>query len=86
MFTEERQAAVAEVLNTTTANVQAAHKNHTLKQLVQNAGLTPKTFGQKVRAQLTSDLESKGYSQDQVTIALQHREIVRLKHHDHDNK
>jgi SOS response regulatory protein OraA/RecX len=78
VFQQERQASVAKVLNTSTANVQAAHKQHTLEQLIKNAGLTDKTFGQKVKAQLTSDLESKGYSQDQVTIALQHKEIVRL--------
>jgi SOS response regulatory protein OraA/RecX len=80
VFKAEKQASVAAVLNTSTANVQAAHKNHTLKQLITSAGLTDKTFGQKVKTQLTSDLESKGYSQDQITIALQHKEIVRLQH------
>jgi hypothetical protein len=80
VYVQERQAAVAEVLNTTTANVQAAHKNHTLKNLISNAGLTKKTFGEKVKSQLTTDLESKGYSQDQITIAMQHKQIVRLHH------
>jgi hypothetical protein len=31
---------------------------------------------------LTSDLEAKGYTQDQVTIAMQHRVIAHLRHHD----
>ncbi len=80
VFQQEKQDAVAEVLNTTTANVQAARKDHTLKQLISNAGLTPKTFAQKVKTQLTTDLEAKGYSQEQVTIALQHKQIGRLHH------
>lgn len=80
VFREERQDAVAQVLNTTTANVQAARKNKTFGSLITNAGLTKKTFAQKLKTQLTSDLESKGYSQDQITIALQHRTIVKLHH------
>ncbi|HVV66685.1 MAG TPA: hypothetical protein VHB72_01280 [Candidatus Saccharimonadales bacterium] len=80
IFSQERLDAEAQVLNTTTANVQTARKNHTLKQLISQAGLTPETFMQKLKSQLTSDLESKGYSQDQITIALQHKEIVRLHH------
>lgn len=80
VFMQEKQDAVAAVLNTTAANVQQAHKDHTFKQLIQNAGLTNKTFAEKVKAQLTADLEAKGYSQDQITIAMQHKEIVRLHH------
>lgn len=80
VFSQERLDAEAQVLNTTTANVQAAHKSHTLKDLISQTGLTPKTFMQKLKTQLTSDLASKGYSQDQITIALQHKEIVRLHH------
>ncbi len=81
-FKQDRLTAVAQVLNTTTANVQAAHKNETFSQLVANAGLTKKTFAQKLKIQITSDLEGQGYSQAQVTIALQHRTIVRLRHHE----
>ncbi len=80
VFMQERLDAVAQVLGTSTSNVQAAHKNKSFKQLVSNAGLTKATFSQKVKAQLTTDLESKGYSQSQVTIALQHRNIVHLRH------
>ncbi len=79
-FRQERQDAVAQVLGTTTANVQAAHKAKTMDDLISKAGLTKQTFAQKVKAQLTTDLTAKGYSQDQITIALQHREIVRLHH------
>jgi len=81
VFRQERLDAVAQVLNTSTANVQAAHKNKTLSQLISTAGLTRKTFVQKLKAQLTTDLENQGYSQNQVTIALQHRTIVHLRHH-----
>jgi len=81
VFQQERLSVVAEVLKTTTVNVQAAHKDKTMGQLISGAGLTKKTFHQQVTAQLTSDLEAKGYSQDQVTIALQHRTIHHLRHH-----
>lgn len=81
-FKQDRLNAVAEVLNTTTANVQTAHKNKTLSQLISNAGLTKKTFAEKVKAGLETELQGQGYSQDQITIALQHRTIARLRHHD----
>jgi hypothetical protein len=80
VFKQERLDAVSQVLNTTTTSVQTARKDKTLSELISNAGLTKKTFDQKVKTQLTSDLEAKGYSQDQVTIALQHRTIVKLHH------
>lgn len=80
VFKQERLTAESQVLNTSTENIQAAHKNKTLSQLIKAAGLTPKTYHQKLKAQLTSDLEGKGYSQDQVIIALQHKTIVHLRH------
>lgn len=83
IFREERLDAAAEVLNTTTANIQAAHKNKTFATILSNAGLTKQTYAQKLKTELTSDLEAKGYTQDQITIALQHRTIVRLRHHEH---
>jgi hypothetical protein len=86
IFKQDRLDAVAQVLNTSTANVQAAHKNKVFSELISNAGLTKKTFVQKVKAQFTTDLENQGYSQDQVTIALQHRAIVGLRHHHHHEK
>jgi SOS response regulatory protein OraA/RecX len=79
-FKQDRLSASAQVLNTTSANVQAAQKNKTLSQLITKAALTKKTYGEKLKAQLTSALEKQGYSQDQVTIALQHRTIERLRH------
>ena len=70
------------MLNTSTSNIQAAHKDKTLKTLIANDGLTRQSFNQKVKADLTAELENAGYTQDQVTIALQHRTILRLRHHD----
>jgi len=81
LFRQEQLSVVAHVLNTTTTDVQAAHKNKTMAQLISQAGLTKQTFRQQVKAQLTSDLEAKGYSQDQVTLALQHRTIKHMRHH-----
>jgi hypothetical protein len=85
-FKADRLSAAAEVLNTTTANVQAAHKDKTFSGLMTNAGLTKKTFAEKLKTQLTTELEGQGYSQDQVTIALQHRYIARLHHYDKHHK
>jgi hypothetical protein len=81
VFRNDRLEAEAQVLNTTTAQLQSAHKDKTMAQLIANAGLTKQSFHAKVKAQLTTDLENQGYSQDQVTIALQHRMIVGMRHH-----
>lgn len=78
-FKAERLNAAAQVLNTTTDNITAAHKNKTMSQLLSKAGLTKKTYAQKLKAQLTSDLQNEGYNQDQIMIALQHRQIVHLR-------
>lgn len=82
VFKTERQAAAAEVLHTTTENIQSAHKNKTMAQLIQNAGLTKKTYAEALKTQLATDLQAKGYSQDQITIALQRKTIAHLRHHD----
>lgn len=80
VFRQERLSAAAQVLNTTPANLQAARKDKTVSSLISNAGLTKKEFAQKVKTALISDLEAKGYSQDQITIALHHKAIARLHH------
>lgn len=79
-FKDDADKAAATILKTTAANVQSAHKNKTFGQLIKNAGLTKKEFAQEMKSELTSELEGQGYTQDQVTIALQHREIARLHH------
>jgi hypothetical protein len=71
-FKQDKQDAVAEVLNTTTANLKTAHANKDLKQLISNAGLTKQTFIQKVKAEITSELGSQGYTQSQITTAIKH--------------
>lgn len=83
VWQQDRLEAVAQVLGTSTANVQSARKNHTLSQLVSGAGLTKQSFTQKVKSQLTTELKAQGYSQDQVTIAFQQRTIHRLRHQLH---
>jgi hypothetical protein len=85
VFKEDRQEAASQVLNTTTTDIQTAHENHTMSQLISTAGLTKQTYHQKLKAQLTTDLETKGYNQSQVTIALQHLKIDRLHHKDKSN-
>ena len=80
VFKQERLDAESQVLNTSTSSIQTAHKDKTMKTLITNAGLTKKTYAEKLKTQLTTDLEAKGYSSDQVTIALQHKTIHRLRH------
>lgn len=89
VFRTDLLDSTAKALNTTTANVQSAHKNHTLKSLLKNANLTKKQFALNVKNDLTSDLESQGYSSQQVTIAMQQRMIDRFRHeekHEHSKK
>lgn len=80
VFRTDLLDSTAKALNTTTANVKSAHKNHSLKSLVKNAGLTKKQFALNLKNDLTSDLESQGYSSQQVTIALQQRIIEHFRH------
>jgi hypothetical protein len=79
-FKQDRLEAVAQVLNTSTANIQTAHSNKDLKQLIANAGLTKQTFREKVKSDMTSELESQGHSQSQITTA------IHYKHHLHRHK
>jgi SOS response regulatory protein OraA/RecX len=72
VFHQERLQAASEVLNTSTSSIQTARKDHTVKQLISSAGLNDKEYAQKLKTQLSSDLEAKGYSQSDITIALQH--------------
>jgi hypothetical protein len=81
VFKQDHLEAASQVLNTTTANIQTAHKDKTFAQLLKNAGLTRTTYRQKLKTQLTTDLENQGYTQDQVTIALQQKTISHLRHH-----
>jgi len=80
VFRQDKLDASAKVLKVSTAAVIAARKDKTMATLISNAGLTKETFAQKVKAELTSELESQGYSQNQITIALQHRQIMHLRH------
>jgi hypothetical protein len=79
VFKQDRLDAEAQVLNTSTTAVQTAHKDKTTATLISDAGLTKEAYAQKLKAQLTTDLEAAGYTQDQVTIALQHKALM----HDH---
>jgi len=82
---QDRLDAEAAVLHTTTAAIEQARSNHSLRYLIVSSGMTAKTFRADVRSQLISELESQGYSKDQVIIALQHRTIGHLRQHDHDS-
>lgn len=79
-FQTVRLDAAASVLHTSTMAVKDARSNKTLKNLIEQSGLTPATFRQQVKADMTTELKKDGYSQDQITIAFQYRTIVRLRH------
>jgi hypothetical protein len=82
VFKAEQLDAEATVLKTTTQAVQTAQKDKMVSQLASAAGITSTSdYRGDVKATLTSELEAKGYSQDQITIALQHRTIRHLRHH-----
>jgi SOS response regulatory protein OraA/RecX len=68
---QDKQQAIAQVLNLTMSQVQADLKAHNLKQVVSDQGLSADTFHQKVEAQLQSELQAQGYSQTQIDSALQ---------------
>jgi len=76
--------AEAKVLNTSSQNVQSSLKNKDLADLIKKDGLNHKTYSAKVKAVLTSSLETEGYSKDQITIALQQRLIHHLRRRIHD--
>ncbi len=82
IFNHDRLSAIAKVLNTSTVSVKTAQRDKTFSQLLTKEGLTKNIFSKKLKTQLTSNLESQGYSQNQVKIALQHRMIVHLRHKD----
>jgi lysyl-tRNA synthetase class I len=69
---QDQLEVMAKVLNMTTADVQTHLKAHDLKQVVANAGLSDATYHQNVQAQLRSELQAQGYSQEQVDNAMQH--------------
>ena len=78
----QRLLIVSEVLNTSTNNVISARKSKTLDQLISKAGLTRKEFNTEVRNKLISDLESNGYSKDQIIIALQRQRLNHYRRED----
>ena len=78
--------AEATVLNTTTNNIQAAHKSKTFKKLLSAAGMSRKVFMVKVAQQLQIALEAMGYSQSQIIITKQHHVIMRLRHEEKHEK
>jgi len=79
VYRQEKLTAEAQVLKTSTTNVQNALKNKTLKQLITSDNLTVKQFREAVNKDFVADLQSRGYSKDQITIANQKHQIERLK-------
>jgi hypothetical protein len=80
VFRTDHIEAQADVLNISTTTVETAHKDRDFKKLISESGMTVKVYHQKVKTELSNEFVGQGYSQDQVTIALQHRQIERLRH------
>ncbi|MEO8105607.1 MAG: hypothetical protein ABI602_04720 [Candidatus Saccharibacteria bacterium] len=81
VYRQDKLAAEAAVLNTTTVNIQSAHTNKDLKKLLANAGLSRQTFNEQLKIKLTTELEAQGYDQAQISIAQQQKTINHLRHH-----
>jgi len=79
VYRQEKLTSEAQVLKTSTTNVQNALKNKTLKQLISSEKLTDKQFRKEVNKDFIADLQLRGYSKDQITIANQHNQIEHLK-------
>lgn len=63
------------VLNKTEADLQAILLKHSLKQVLITEGMSPKTFREEVRTEMTAYLTAAGFSQSQITSALNSRYI-----------
>lgn len=80
---QDRLLAASEVLHTTATNIKSDRKAKTLDKLIVSSGLTKKEFNTQVRGIVMKDLESKGYSKDQIIIALQR---MRLNHYRREDR
>jgi hypothetical protein len=68
-----RMHAETVVLNKTESELQSILTTHGLQQVITQEGLTPKTFREEVRTEMTAYLTSAAYSQSQITAALNSR-------------
>ena len=68
-----RVHAETTVLNKTDAELHSILTTHSLRQVLTEEGLNPKTFREEVRVEMTSYLTTAGYSQSQITAALNSR-------------
>jgi SOS response regulatory protein OraA/RecX len=65
----------ASVLNKTDTQLHSILMSHNLHQVLSKQGLSKKAFREDVRAEMTSYLISKGFTQSQITAALNSRYI-----------
>ena len=79
---QDRQSAAASILHTSTANIKTARKDKDLSKLIASAGLTKKEFNKDLRQQVLKDLEAKGYTKDQVIIAVQRMQLNHYRRED----
>lgn len=70
-----RLYAETTVLGKTDAQLHVILVTHTLRQVLEQEALTPKTFREDVRTEMSSYLTSKGFTQSQILAALNSRYI-----------
>lgn len=80
VYMQDRLAAMAKVLNTSTTNIQTAIHNKTLKTLIKSANLSYGQFRKDVANNLVSDLKSAGYKETQIKLANKQMIINHLRH------
>lgn len=80
VYMQDRLAAMAKVLNTSTTNIQTAIHNKTFKTLIKSANLSYGQFRKDVANNLVSDLKSAGYKETQIKLANKQMIINHLRH------
>lgn len=82
-YQQARLDSLAEVLKLTPAQVQAAHKHHDLKKIGQKEGLTRQQFRSEMVSDMKTQLENKGYTAQQASLAIDQHIIARVARHHH---
>ncbi len=78
VYRQQRLIAMAQTLDTTTQKITTAHKDHTFLAILKTSGLNKAQFNKQLKQNIKKDLEAKGYSSDQITIAFQQLTIHHL--------
>lgn len=77
---QARISAEALVLGKTDSQMQTILQSHDIRDILNQAKISTKDFRDEVRADMTTYLSNEGYSQTQITAALDSKY---MRHHNH---